>query len=254
MRFSIWLGMQQPWEELLSTATHAERTGWDGIWVADHFTPEDAGSPAGGLEAWTTIAALAASVSRVRVGVLVTGNGYRHPALLANLAATVDHLSGGRHVLGLGVGWQPHEDDATADGPPKIPERLARLEEACEVVRLLHSEARSNFEGHFYRLTDAPCEPKPIQRPLPLLVGAAGESISMRIAARYADEWSFWGSPDLTAHTAEELLGHCRGDRPRPGHDQALRPGARDDERRRGAGEALAVRSPARASPCRHTH
>jgi F420-dependent oxidoreductase-like protein len=209
MRFSIWLGMEQPWEELLAAAGHAERTGWDAVYVADHFTPGAEPTSTPRLEAWTTIAALATRVARVRVGVLVTANNYRHPAVLANMAATVDHLSAGRHVLGLGAGWQPNGQGADGSELPAIPERLARLEEALEVIGLLHSEERSSFEGRFYRLTDAPCEPKPIQRPLPLLVGGSGESISMRIVARYADEWNCWGLPDLTARRTEDLERHC---------------------------------------------
>ncbi len=209
MHFGIWLDMQQTWDELLGTAEHAERTGWDRIWVADHFMPNGERSSAPRLEAWTTISGIAACVDRVRVGVLVTGNTYRHPAVLANMAATVDHLSDGRHVLGLGAGWQQNEHESYGIELPAIPERLARLDEACQVIRLLHSEERSYFEGRFYRLVDAPCEPKPIQRPLPLLIGGGGEKVSMRIAARYADEWNCWGLPDLIAHKTEVLEQHC---------------------------------------------
>jgi len=209
MRFAIWLGMEQSWDDLVGSAEHAERTGWDGLWVADHFMPNGERPLAPVLEAWTTVAALAARVDRVRVGVLVTGNTYRHPAVLANMAATVDRVSGGRHVLGLGAGWQLNEHDAYGIDLPAIPERLARLEEACQVIRLLHSEERSNFEGRYYRLVDAPCEPKPIQQPLPLLIGGGGEQISMRIAARFADEWNCWGLPDMIAHKTEVLERHC---------------------------------------------
>ncbi len=209
MRFGIWLGMEQSWEDLVGTAEHAERTGWDGLWVADHFMPNVEPPVAPVLEAWTTVAALAVRVDRVRVGVLVTGNTYRHPAVLANMAATVDHLSDGRHVLGLGAGWQLNEHDAYGIDLPAVPERLARLEEACQVIRLLHTEKRSNFEGRYFRLVDAPCEPKPIQQPLPLLIGGGGEQVSMRIAARLGDEWNCWGLPDLIAHKTEVLERHC---------------------------------------------
>ncbi|MGA2805055.1 MAG: TIGR03560 family F420-dependent LLM class oxidoreductase [Acidimicrobiales bacterium] len=209
MRFSIWMGTERPSDELLGSAEHAGRTGWDGIWVADHFMPNGVRSSMPRLEAWTTIAAVAARVDRVRVGVLVTGNTYRHPAVLAKMAATVDHLCGGRLVLGLGAGWQVNEHEAYGIELPATGERLARLEEACQVIRLLHSEDRSNFEGRYYRLVDAPCEPKPVQRPLPLLIGGGGEKVTMRIAARYADEWNCWGLPDLMAHKAEVLERHC---------------------------------------------
>ena len=209
MRFSIWLAMEQSWSELERTAAHAERTGWDGVWVPDHFMPDGERSLSPRLEGWTTIAGIAARVDRVRVGVLVTGNTYRHPAVLANMAATVDHISGGRHVLGLGAGWQENEHEAYGITFPDVPERLARLDEACQVIRLLLTQERSNFEGRFYRLVDAPCEPKPIQRRLPLLVGGSGENVTMRIAARYADEWNSWGLPDLMAHKSEVLDRHC---------------------------------------------
>jgi len=209
VRFSIWLGTEQPWEEILASAEHAGRTGWDGLFVADHFMAngERTGEPR--LEAWTTIAALATRVERPRVGVLVSGNTYRHPAVLAKMAATVDHISEGRLVLGLGAGWQVNEHEAYGIGLPSVGERLARLDEACQVIRLLHSQERSNFEGRFYRLVDAPCEPKPVQRPLPLLIGGSGERTTMRIAARYADEWNCWGLPELIAHKFGVLEAHC---------------------------------------------
>ncbi|MGA3352701.1 MAG: LLM class F420-dependent oxidoreductase [Acidimicrobiales bacterium] len=210
MRFSIWLATEQSWDDLLGSAEHAERTGWDGIWVADHFMPNGERSNNPRLEAWTTIAGVAACVDRVRVGVLVTGNTYRHPAVLAKMAATVDHISEGRLVLGLGAGWQENEHEAYGIDLPEVRERLARLEEACQVIRLLHTQERSNFEGRFYQLVDAPCEPKPVQRPLPLLVGGRGEKVTMRIAARYADEWNCWGLPEEIARKTEVLARHCR--------------------------------------------
>jgi F420-dependent oxidoreductase-like protein len=209
MRFSIWLGTEQTWEEIVTSAEHASGTGWGGIWLADHFMPNGARSSVPRLEAWTTAAALAARVDRVRVGVLVTGNTYRHPAVLAKMAATVDRMSYGRLVLGLGAGWQENEHEAYGIELPAVGKRLARLDEACQVIRLLLSQERSNFEGTFYQLVDAPCEPKPVQRPLPLLIGGGGERTTMRIAARYADEWNCWGLPELMAHKSEVLERHC---------------------------------------------
>lgn len=209
MKFSIWLETEQSWEDLLGSAEHAERTGWAGVWVADHFMPNGERSDAPRLEAWTTIAGVAACLDRVRVGVLVTGNTYRHPAVLAKMAATVDRISEGRLVLGLGAGWQENEHEAYGIDLPAIPERLARLEEACQVIRLLHSQERSNFEGRFYRLRDAPCEPKPLQQPLPLLVGGSGEKVTMRIAAKYANEWNCWGLPETIERKSEVLRRHC---------------------------------------------
>ncbi len=209
MRFSIWLTMEQTWDDLLASAERCDRAGWDGIFVADHFMPNGERSNRPRLEAWTTIAAVAARTEQARVGVLVSGNTYRHPAVLAKMAATVDHISRGRLVLGLGAGWQVNEHEAYGIELPPVPERLARLDEACQVIRLLHNQERSDFEGRFYKLVDAPCEPKPLQRPLPLLVGGSGEKVTMRIAARYGDEWNCWGLPDLIARKNEILKRHC---------------------------------------------
>ena len=243
MRFSIWLTMEQTWDDLLASAERCDRAGWDGIWVADHFMPNGERSNRPRLEAWTTIAAVAARTEQARVGVLVTGNTYRHPAVLAKMAATVDHISRGRLVLGLGAGWQVNEHEAYGIELPPVPERLARLDEACQVIRLLHNQERSDFEGRFYKLVDAPCEPKPLQRPLPLLVGGSGEKVTMRIAARYSDEWNCWGLPDLIARKTEVLERHCLEIGRDPGLDQALGPGLRAHERRRGSDRTLEIRA-----------
>ncbi|MDX1384416.1 MAG: TIGR03560 family F420-dependent LLM class oxidoreductase [Thermoanaerobaculia bacterium] len=210
MRISYWPSPSLPWQELLSLCRHAEETGWDGIWYADHFMPAggDLSQPYG--EAWTTLAALAASVPRVRIGAMVTGNTYRHPAVLANMAATVDHVSGGRCVLGLGAGWQQNEHEAYGLEFSTVGGRLARLEEACQVIRALFEQERADFEGRFYRLREAPMEPKPLQSPLPLLIGGGGEKVTLKIAARYADEWNYWGDVETIRHKMTVLDGHCR--------------------------------------------
>jgi F420-dependent oxidoreductase-like protein len=210
VRFVIWIGTEHPWEEVAETARVADATGWDGIYLADHFMPNEQPSPLGPrLEAWTALGALAAVTTNARLGVLVSGNTYRHPAILANMAATTDRISGGRLVLGLGAGWQTNEHSAYGIDLYEIPERLARLEEACEVVRLLLTEERSNYEGRYYHLTDAPCEPKPVQARLPLLVGTSGERVGMKMAARQADMWNCWGTPSTIAHKISVLDAHC---------------------------------------------
>ena len=211
MKFSVWPNIAGSWSDLLSLTTHAEKTGWDGIWVADHFMP-NAPAPADlgpTNEAWATIAALAASVPRVRIGTLVTGNTYRHPAVLAKAAATVDNISGGRLVLGLGSGWQ--ENEHAGYGLPfyTVGNRLRRLEEACQVIKGLFSNERTNFAGKYYTLTDAPLNPKPVQNPLPLLIGGGGEQLTLKIAATYADEWNVWGSPQVLAQKGAILEQHC---------------------------------------------
>ncbi|MGH9170924.1 MAG: TIGR03560 family F420-dependent LLM class oxidoreductase [Acidimicrobiales bacterium] len=210
MRFAIWVATEQPWQDAAGTARLADAAGWDAIYLADHFMPNE--QPAGlgpRLEAWTALGALAAITERARLGVLVSGNTYRHPAVLANMAATTDVISGGRLVLGLGAGWQISEHDAYGIDLPEPPERLARMEEACKVVRLLLTQERSDFEGRYYRLADAPCEPKPIQARLPLLLGTSGEKLGMKIAARQADIWNCWGTPETMAAKLRVLDAHC---------------------------------------------
>jgi F420-dependent oxidoreductase-like protein len=214
MRLSIWPGTDHPFDELAATAAHAEQTGWDGIWLADHFMPDTADGTrplTPRLEAWTTLAAIAARTDRLRLGVLVSGNTYRHPAIVAKMSTTVDTVSGGRHVLGLGSGWQQNEHDAYGIELPAVPERLDRLEEACEVITSLLRNERTNFAGRYYHLVDAPCEPKPVAGGLgvPLLIGGGGERVTLRIAARYADEWNTWGLPQLIAHKMTVLERHC---------------------------------------------
>ena len=209
MRFSIWPNTTKPWADLVDLARHGEATGWDGVWIADHFMPNGDDVSAGMLEAWTTIAALAASVPRVRIGCLVSGNSYRHPAVLANMAATADQVSGGRIVLGLGAGWQ--ENEHTAYGIPlyETKERLARFGETCAVIKSLLTEERTTFSGHHYTLRDAVCEPKGADGPIPLLVGGGGEKVTLRIAAEHADEWNVWGTPEVLAHKGAVLDRHC---------------------------------------------
>ena len=210
MRFVIWIGTEQTWPDVRATALAADSTGWDGIYLADHFMPAEEPPPASPrLEAWTALAALAAVTDKARLGVLVSGNTYRHPAVLAKMAATTDLISEGRLVLGLGAGWQESEHEAYGIELPEVSERLDRLDEACEVVRLLLNEERSSFEGRYYVLRDAPCEPKPAQAHLPLLLGVAGERIALRIAARHADIWNAWGLPELIEQKTAVLGRHC---------------------------------------------
>lgn len=209
MRFSLWPTTAQSLDDLLEVAVHAAGSGWEGIWVADHFMP--AADPPEGpmLECWTLLAALATAVPGVRIGSLVSGNTYRHPAVLANMAATVDRLSGGRLVLGLGAGWQANEHAAYGMDFFDVPGRLGRLEEACAVLRQLFDQPRGHFSGRYYRLADAPMEPKPAQVRLPILVGGGGERVTLRIAARWADEWNTWGAPEVLAAKGAVLERHC---------------------------------------------
>lgn len=209
MRFSVWPGPMQTWGSVLTLARHAENTGWDGLWFADHFMP-DSDDPRGDtLECWSSIAALAVAVPRIRLGTLVCGNTYRHPAILANQAATVDIISGGRFTLGIGAGWQRSEHERYGIPFPSSRERLERLDEACRLIKALTTQERSDFSGRYYSLEGAPLDPKPVQDPLPLLVGGGGEKVTLRIAAELADVWNTWGDPDVMRHKIEVLEGHC---------------------------------------------
>ena len=209
MRFSLGPLPSQDFVTVRHLAEQVESTGWDGVWLADHFMPnaEDTSTP--WPEAWTTLAGLAAVVPRIRLGTLVTGNTYRHPAILAKMAATVDHISQGRVVLGLGSGWQENEHQKYGIDFFSTSERLARLEEACQVIKALWGQAEATFEGKFYQLQAAPLEPKPVQKSLPLMIGGGGERVTLKITAQYADEWNVWGTVDTLRHKMTILDRHC---------------------------------------------
>ena len=147
-------------------------------------------------ESWTTLAGLAASVPRLRLGTMVVGNTYRHPAVLAKQVATVDHISGGRVVLGLGAGWQENEHQRYGIEFGSAGERADRLDEACSMITSLLTAERSDHEGSHYRLDGAPLFPKPVQEKVPLLIGGKGKQRTLRTTARYADEWNGWCTPD----------------------------------------------------------
>ncbi|MGQ0830276.1 MAG: LLM class flavin-dependent oxidoreductase [Microthrixaceae bacterium] len=211
MRFSIWPTLTQPWSDVLAVARHAEATGWDGVYVADHFMGgrgEWGADTTPNLEATAVLAGLAIATGRVRLGSLVLGNTYRHPAVLASWAATVDHLSGGRLLLGIGAGWQENEHEQYGIDLPAPGERVARLEEAVRVLNGLLREERTSMDGQHYRLIDAVSEPKPLQRPLPLLIGGKGDRM-LGVVARHADEWNMWGLADAIAERSSELDRRC---------------------------------------------
>ena len=174
----------------------ADELGFDSAWVGDHLYPLSGMGPFRGgpdapvLEAWTVLSALASSTSRVRLGTLVSSNTFRHPSLLAKMAATLDIVSGGRVVVGLGAGYWEAEHTAYGLEFGSAKDRSARLSEACEIVVGLLSQDRFSFSGSHYSLTDAPGNPRPVQQPRPpLLIGGAGERYTLPIVARYADVW-----------------------------------------------------------------
>ncbi len=211
MRFSIWPNLQQPWEEVAAIAHHADTTGWDGVYLADHFMGDAGGfgpveTPT--FEATAGIAALAASTSTVRLGTLVLGMTYRHPAVVANWAATVDHISGGRLLLGVGAGWQVNEHEQYGIELPPVKQRVDRFAEGVQVLNGLLRTPSTTIHGDWYELTDAVCEPKPVQTPLPLLIGGKGDRM-LGIVARHADEWNMWSTPQTIAERGAELRRRC---------------------------------------------
>ena len=211
MRFGLFTSMgMQTWEDVRDLWRHSEATGWDVACVTDHFMPNTRDREGAMLESWSTLAALAALVPRIRVGTIVLGNTYRHPAVVAKMAAQVDIISGGRLVLGLGAGWQENEHEAYGIPFHTMRERLERLDEACQVMRALWTQRRSDFAGRYYRLADAPLDPKPVQTPHPeLMIGGGGERVTLRIVAQHADHWNVWGGPKVLARKGAVLDEHC---------------------------------------------
>lgn len=207
MRFSIWPDLDEPWPELRRLVTHADAGGWDTVYVEDHFiVHSDQDAPL--MEATGTLAALAAATERIKLGTLVLSVTYRHPAVIANWAATVDQLSAGRLVLGLGAGWEEHEHAAygLALGTPG--ERVDRFVEGLAVVKGLLAQSRTTVDGRYYQVQDAACEPKPHQEHVPILVGAKGSRM-LGVVAESADRWNMWGSPEQVADKAAVLDAHC---------------------------------------------
>jgi F420-dependent oxidoreductase-like protein len=219
MDISYWVGSGQSWDDVLESCRWAEAAGWHGIWVPDHFMPPREGYDTGPdtddpelgpiMEAFTLQAAIAASVPRVRVGAMVLGNTYRHPAVVANMAVTIDHISNGRFVLGIGAGWQENEHGYYGIELGSLKERSDRLAEACEVISSLLSNERTNFQGNYYRLVNAPMEPKSVKTRVPLMIGGGGEQRTLRTVARWADEWNVWGPPSHLAQKISVLAERC---------------------------------------------
>ncbi len=171
----------------------ADELGYDSAFGFDHFLPifSDPAGPC--LEGWTLLAALAAQTKRLKTGLLVTGNTYRNPALLAKMAATVDHVSGGRLILGMGAGWFKLEHDAFGIPFYTPGGRARRLVEAVELVKMLFTQEKTTYEGKYYQIKDAPFEPKPLQKPYPpILIGGMGPKVVQPLVARHADIWHFF--------------------------------------------------------------
>jgi len=213
LRFGIKTAQQfTTYEDILRVWTEADSIpGIEHAWAFDHFIPLGPDPSGPQLEGWTLLGALAARTERLRLGLMVTGNIYRHPAVLANMATTVDIISQGRLDFGIGAGWNELECSMYGIEFYTTGERIRRLGEACEVIKLLWTQTVANFDGKYYHLKDARCEPKPIQKPYPpFVIGGSGEQLTLRIVAQYASVWNFVGGDVETfRHKNEVLDGHC---------------------------------------------
>src|SRR6201996_6400106 len=213
MRFAFKTSPQNtPWAQMLAVWQAADDIDvFESGWTFDHFYPIFSDSTGPCLEGWTTLTALAQATKRLRLGTLVTGIHYRHPAVLANMAAAVDVISNGRLELGIGAGWNEEESGAYGIELGSIRERFDRFEEACEVLTSLLSNETTNFDGKFYQLKDAQNEPKGPQRPHPpICIGGSGEKRTLRTTARFAQHWnSAGGTPEEFAHKRDVLYAHC---------------------------------------------
>lgn len=180
-------------------------------WAFDHFIPLGPDPTGTQLEGWTLLGALAARTERLRMGLMVTGNTYRHPAVLANISATVDHISHGRLDFGIGAGWNELESNMYGIPLYKPGERIRRLDELLDVIRLLWTETVANYDGKYYQLKDARCEPKPVQKPYPpIVIGGSGEQLTLRVVAKHANIWNFvGGGVEVFQHKSDVLNGYC---------------------------------------------
>lgn len=199
----------------------ADELGYDSAFGFDHFLPIFSDPTGPCLEGWTLLAALAAQTKRLKVGLLVTGNTYRNPAVVAKMAATVDHVSGGRLILGLGAGWFELEHDAFGIPYYTPGGRARRLVEAVELIKALFTQDKTTYRGKYYQITDAPFEPKPLQKPYPpILIGGVGPKVVQPLVARHADIWHFFvregGMP-----AAKKLVAHFDGVCAQVGRDPA---------------------------------
>jgi len=200
-------------ESLRKVSTTAERLGYDSFWVMDHFhqiaNVGEEREPM--LEGWTTLGALAGYTSKIRLGTMVTGNIYRHPSILAKMGATLDVLSKGRIFMGIGAGWNDSESKAYGIPFPSTKERFRRLEEAVQIIRKMWTEEQATFNGQFYKIQDAYCNPKPVQKPYPpILIGGSGERETLKLVAKYADACNLFGSPATVKRKLGVLREHCK--------------------------------------------
>ncbi len=211
MRFGAAFWVQRTrWPELREAVLRAEAAGFDDLWIDDHLLSDEGAWPDPKLEGWTTLAALAAVTQRARLGLMVSANTLRNPGLTAKMATTIDHVSGGRAILGIGAGWFEREHEAFGfDFGSGFGERLDRLAEAVPLLRRLLDGEAVTHEGRFYAFRDAVCAPRPIQAHLPILIGGSGPKKTLPLVARYADLWNAYGTPEEVAAADAILRAAC---------------------------------------------
>lgn len=198
------------WAVMSGLAQRADAGPWESLWVYDHFHTTPVPSDEATHEAWTLMAAFAASTSRIRLGQMCTCMGYRNPAYLAKVAATVDIVSGGRTEMGIGGGWYEHEWRAYGYGFPPIPERLGMLREGVDIMHQAWTTGRATLDGTHYRVDGAIVQPQPLQESgIPLWIAGGGEKVTLRIAAQHASYTNFAGSLEDFDHKSDVLRGHC---------------------------------------------
>ncbi len=206
----VGIAPEHHWSAMSGVATAIEDAGFESLWVYDHFHTVPVATQEVTYEAWTLMSALSTVTSTIRLGQMCTANGYRNPAYLAKVAASIDVISGGRLEMGIGAGWYEHEYLGYGYPFRKPSVRIGELGEAVEIMRAMWSEDEVHYDGKHYRLQGAICSPKPLQVPhIPLWVAGGGEQLTLRVAAEHASYTNFANSPEEFAHKSEILRGHC---------------------------------------------
>ncbi|HZU02415.1 MAG TPA: LLM class F420-dependent oxidoreductase [Ktedonobacteraceae bacterium] len=208
------VGIKDPveaYEAMTNVARAADETGFESIWLVDHFHTVPVPSQEVTFECWMSLAALARDTKRVRVGPIVTCNSYRNPALLAKMASTLDVLSHGRLNFGIGAGWYEHEYRAYGYPFPDGPERLRQLREALQVIHAMWEQEEATFEGQYYQVRGAINQPKGVQKPhIPILIGGGGEKVTLKLVAQYGDACNVSGNLKTLSHKFAVLKQHCQ--------------------------------------------
>lgn len=204
-------GAEAKWARAVEIAELAEQLGYHSLWVYDHFHNVPKPAYEAVFECWTVMAAISQRTSRIRLGQMVGCNSYREPSVLAKITSTLDVISGGRLDWGIGAGWYQNEYKGYGFEFPEPKVRIGMLKECVEIVRSMWTEQETTYEGRYYNLHRAHCDPKPLQQPHPpILVGGGGEQLTLRVVARLADRSNFGGNPEQWAHKTEVLKGHCQ--------------------------------------------